>query len=67
MAKQYKTAPDLTIDLATKYSATLDTTHGEITIDLDPERSPQAVNNFVFLAARAITTASSFTGSCPGS
>ncbi len=50
MAKQYKTAPDLTIDLATKYSATLDTTHGEITIDLDPERSPQAVNNFVFLA-----------------
>ena len=50
MAKRYDKAPDLTIDLAKKYTAHLDTNHGPITIDLNPERSPQTVNNFVFLA-----------------
>ncbi|HUO45883.1 MAG TPA: peptidylprolyl isomerase [Acidimicrobiia bacterium] len=50
MAKQYDQAPDLTIDLANKYTAVLDTNHGSITIDFYPERAPQAVNNFVFLA-----------------
>jgi cyclophilin family peptidyl-prolyl cis-trans isomerase len=50
MAKKYDQAPELTIDLAKKYTATLDTNHGPITIELNPERSPQTVNNFVFLA-----------------
>ena len=50
MAKQYPAPPDLTIDLDKGYTATLDTTHGEIVIELDPARSPQTVNNFVFLA-----------------
>ena len=50
MAKQYDQAPDLTIDLANEYTAVLDTNHGSITIDFYPERAPQAVNNFVFLA-----------------
>lgn len=50
MAKQYSTAPDLTIDLNKTYTATLDTNHGEIVIELDAARSPQTVNNFVFLA-----------------
>ena len=50
MAKQYQSPPDLTIDLDKSYTATLDTNHGEIVIDLDPARSPQTVNNFVFLA-----------------
>ncbi len=50
MSKQYSAAPELTIDLAKKYSATLHTNHGDIEIDFQPERSPQAVNNFVFLA-----------------
>ncbi|HSK06540.1 MAG TPA: peptidylprolyl isomerase [Acidimicrobiia bacterium] len=50
MTKQYPSAPDLTIDLDKSYTATLDTTHGEIVIELDPERSPLTVNNFVFLA-----------------
>jgi cyclophilin family peptidyl-prolyl cis-trans isomerase len=48
--KQYDTPPDLTIDLDGTYSATLDTSHGLIEIDLDPARSPVTVNNFVFLA-----------------
>jgi cyclophilin family peptidyl-prolyl cis-trans isomerase len=50
MAKQYQSAPELTIDLGKQYAAELDTNHGPITILLKPERSPQAVNNFVFLA-----------------
>jgi cyclophilin family peptidyl-prolyl cis-trans isomerase len=50
MATQYPSAPDLTIDLDKSYTATLDTNHGEIVIELDGARSPLAVNNFVFLA-----------------
>ena len=50
MAKQYNTAPELTIDLNKNYTATLDTNHGEIVIELDAARSPQTVNNFIFLA-----------------
>ena len=50
MSKQYPSAPDLSIDLDKSYTAALDTTHGEIVIELDPARSPLAVNNFVFLA-----------------
>ncbi len=50
MTKHYDSSPDLIIDLGRSYSATLDTTHGEITIEFDPDRSPNTVNNFVFLA-----------------
>jgi cyclophilin family peptidyl-prolyl cis-trans isomerase len=50
MPKQYPTAPDFTLDLAKQYSAELETNHGPITIELDPDRAPQAVNNFIFLA-----------------
>ena len=50
MAKQYATAPDLTIDLDKSYEAVLKTNHGDITIEFDAPRSPQTVNNFVFLA-----------------
>ena len=50
MTNQYSSAPELTIDAAKSYTATLDTNHGEIVIDLDPGRSPLTVNNFVFLA-----------------
>jgi cyclophilin family peptidyl-prolyl cis-trans isomerase len=48
--KQYSTPPELTIDLRKVYTATLDTNHGEIVIELDVVRSPQTVNNFIFLA-----------------
>jgi cyclophilin family peptidyl-prolyl cis-trans isomerase len=50
VANQYPSPPELTIDLEKAYTATLDTNHGEIVIELDPARSPQTVNNFVFLA-----------------
>ena len=50
MTKQYDSAPDLTVDLSTTYTAKVQTSHGDITLELLPERSPQTVNNFVFLA-----------------
>lgn len=50
MAQQYQSAPSLTIDLGKTYTATLDTNHGEIVIEFDAARSPNTVNNFVFLA-----------------
>ena len=49
MAK-YKSAPDFALDLAKSYTATLHTNHGDIEIQLAPDRSPSTVNNFVFLA-----------------
>ena len=50
MARQYPAPPDLTIDLSRSYQAVLDTNHGSVTIDLDADRAPLAVNNFVFLS-----------------
>ncbi len=50
MAQQYSAAPDLQIDLDKSYSAVVKTNKGDISIDLNADRSPLAVNNFVFLA-----------------
>lgn len=50
MTTQYDSAPEFGIDPSKTYKATLDTSHGEIVMELDPDRSPIAVNNFVFLA-----------------
>jgi len=50
MTKQYDSAPEFVIDASKAHTATLDTSHGEIVIELDSERSPLTVNNFVFLA-----------------
>ena len=50
MTKQYDSPPELKIDLDKNYTATIDTNHGEVVIELDAVRSPQTVNNFVFLA-----------------
>ncbi len=50
MAKQYASAPELTIDLSTTYAAVLHTVEGDITLDLYAADAPQTVNNFVFLA-----------------
>lgn len=50
MATQYPAPPELTIDLARTYTATLSTNLGDITLRLAAEQAPIAVNNFVFLA-----------------
>ncbi|MFQ5343129.1 MAG: peptidylprolyl isomerase [Anaerolineae bacterium] len=48
---RYSSAPEMAIDPQTKYSATIETDKGDITLDLFAEAAPKTVNNFVFLAS----------------
>ena len=47
---QYSAAPEMTIDTEKSYTATIQTSKGDVVIDLFPEEAPLSVNNFVFLA-----------------
>jgi peptidylprolyl isomerase len=50
-AKQrFSAPPEMGIDPDKRYTATMDTSMGEIVIALDPVKAPKTVNNFVFLA-----------------
>ena len=46
----FKEPPPMTIDPAKKYTATIDTSCGKITVDLDAAGAPKTVNSFKFLA-----------------
>lgn len=48
--KQFPDRPEMGIDPAKRYTATMDTSLGEIVVALDPLKAPRTVNNFVFLA-----------------
>src|SRR5215207_1446988 len=48
--QEFKSAPAMGIDPDKRYTATLDTSLGEIVIALDAVKAPKTVNNFVFLA-----------------
>ena len=50
MAKSYPAAPKMAIDTNKKYTATLDTSRGQIVCELYTKDAPSTVNNFVFLA-----------------
>src|SRR5829696_6218665 len=50
--QQFDSPPDQGIDPSKRYTATLDTSLGEIVIALDAVNAPKTVNNFVFLAAQ---------------
>jgi peptidyl-prolyl cis-trans isomerase B (cyclophilin B) len=50
MPKQYSAYPEMTIDLAKKYTATIETTRGTIVLDLFAADAPLTINSFVFLA-----------------
>ena len=50
MPKQYPNPPQMTIDPGKKYSATFNTSCGEIVCELFAQEAPKTVNNFVFLA-----------------
>ena len=48
--KQWNSAPEMVIDPAKRYTATMSTSMGELVIALDAVQAPKTVNNFVFLA-----------------
>lgn len=48
--KMYTVAPEMVIDAAKKYTATLKTGAGDIVVELNAKEVPITVNNFVFLA-----------------
>jgi cyclophilin family peptidyl-prolyl cis-trans isomerase len=51
VAKQYASAPSMTIDKSKQYTATVKMAKGgEFVIQLYPDKAPVTVNNFVFLA-----------------
>jgi peptidyl-prolyl cis-trans isomerase B (cyclophilin B) len=50
MSKQYSTPPAMAIDANKKYTATFNTSRGEIVCELFTKDAPKTVNNFVFLA-----------------
>lgn len=50
MPKQWSTPPEMGIDTEKNYRATLKTDKGDIVIDLFADKTPNTVNNFVFLA-----------------
>lgn len=48
--KQWKTPPEMQIDLQKTYRVEMETSKGMIELELYPEHAPKTVNNFVFLA-----------------
>ena len=48
-AKQWDSPPEMQIDTNKTYKITMETTKGEIVLELYPEHAPKTVNNFVFL------------------
>lgn len=48
--QHFSSTPPMCIDLAKRYSATMETNKGTITFALDAVSAPKTVNNFVFLA-----------------
>jgi peptidyl-prolyl cis-trans isomerase B (cyclophilin B) len=49
MTKQWDAPPAMSIDTDQVYKVKLDTSQGEIILELYPEHAPKTVNNFVFL------------------
>jgi len=48
--KQFDAEPTMSIDNSKRYTATMQTSKGEMTIALDAVAAPRTVNSFVFLA-----------------
>jgi len=59
-SKQWDTAPDMQIDESGTYTVNIETSRGNITLELYPQHAPQTVNNFVFLAGEGFYDGVSF-------
>lgn len=64
--RQYRTYPDLAIDVHKGYAARLHTAKGDITFTLFARQAPVAVNSFVFLAREGWYDGNSFFRVVPG-
>jgi peptidyl-prolyl cis-trans isomerase B (cyclophilin B) len=60
MSKKYAAPPQMTIDPNKQYTATFETSRGNIVCDLFAKEAPNTVNNFVFLAGDAFYNGLSF-------
>ncbi len=60
MAQKYSKAPEMTIDVSKKYSATIETSRGAITVELFAQEAPLTINNFVFLAREGFYNGTKF-------
>lgn len=49
-AKQWDQPPEMQIDPSKTYKAVIETSKGNIELELYPEQAPKTVNNFVFLS-----------------
>src|SRR5919106_2191966 len=58
--KQYSNPPGLILDPPMRYSPTIKTNHGDMTLELFSSEAPRAVNNFVFLAREGFYENNSF-------
>ena len=56
MPKQYPAAPPMSIDANKKYTATFETSRGNIVCELFAQDAPKTVNNFVSLAKDGFET-----------
>jgi cyclophilin family peptidyl-prolyl cis-trans isomerase len=59
-ANRWNTPPKMTIDPKMTYTARLQTEKGEIVISLFADKTPQTVNNFVFLAREGFYDGTTF-------
>ncbi len=64
--KQWSAAPEMKIDQAKAYTATLHMAQGDIVIELYPKAAPITVNNFVFLAQQGYYNGVTFHRVLPG-
>lgn len=58
--KQYAAPPPMTIETDRTYKVTIETSRGNIELELFPEYAPLTVNNFVFLAREGFYDGVSF-------
>ncbi len=63
---KFSNEPELGIDVNKRYTALMSTSKGDITIALAPERAPQTVNSFVYLARHGYYDGLNFHRVIPG-
>lgn len=64
--KMYSYPPVMAIDTTKEYTATLKTSAGDITVQLNAKATPNTVNNFVFLAREKFYDGTIFHRTIPG-